>query len=121
MITRTTLAMSVLLVFAAGALTGLVELSATGAIQANRSAQDAPQPPHPKMQDAMTEMMAEMKAEDARLDALVADMNTATGDGKINAVAAVVNELVRQHKAMHTRMAGMHQEMMGGRGMMMKK
>jgi hypothetical protein len=48
-------------------------------------------------------------------------MNAATGDAKITAMSAVVNELVRQQKEMHDRMAQMHQEMMGGRGMMMKK
>jgi hypothetical protein len=76
------------------------------------------------MQDMMKmheQMMAEMKAGDAKLDALVKDMNSATGGTKIDAVAAVVNELVRQHQAMHGRMGQMHQQMMGGRGMMMKQ
>ena len=60
------------------------------------------------MQDMMKmheQMMAEMKAADARLDALVKDMNAATGDAKVNAVAAVVTELVRQQKSMHDHMA----------------
>jgi hypothetical protein len=65
------------------------------------------------------QMMAEMKAADGRLDALVKDMNAATGDAKLNAVAAVVTELVRQQRSMHDRMGQMHQQMMGG--MMMKK
>ena len=76
----------------------------------------------PSMQEMMKmheQMMAEMKAGDAKLDALVKDMSDAKGDAKVNAVAAVVNELVRQHKAMHGRMGQMHQHMMGGRGMMM--
>jgi hypothetical protein len=76
------------------------------------------------MQDMMKmheQMMAEMKAGDAKLDALVKDMNDAKGDAKVNAVAAVVNELVRQHKAMHGRMGQMHQQMMGGRGRMMRQ
>jgi hypothetical protein len=76
------------------------------------------------MQDMMKmheQMMAEMKAGDAKLDALVKDMNSATGGTKIDAVAAVVNELVRQHQAMHGRMGQMHQQMMGGRGMMMQQ
>ncbi len=47
------------------------------------------------------QMMADMKAGDAKLDALVKDMNAATGDAKVDAIAAVVNELVRQQKAMH--------------------
>jgi hypothetical protein len=64
------------------------------------------------------QMMAEMTAGDAKLDALVQAMNAATGAGKVDATAAVVSELVRQQKAMH---AHMGQVMMGGRGMMMKR
>lgn len=92
------------------------------------SAQGSPQPLREQspanMQDMMKmheQMMAEMKAADTRLDALVKEMNAASGDAKVNAVAAVVTELVRQHKSMHERMGQMHQQMMGGRGMMMKK
>jgi hypothetical protein len=76
------------------------------------------------MQDMMKmheQMMAEMKAGDSRLDALVKEMNTASGDAKVNAVAAVVTELVRQQRSMHERMGQMHDQMMGGRGMMMMK
>jgi len=75
------------------------------------------------MQDMMkmhAQMMAEMKAADGRLDALVKEMNAASGDAKVSAVASVVTELVRQQKSMHERMGQMHQQMMGG-GMMMKK
>jgi hypothetical protein len=67
------------------------------------------------------QMMTEMQAADAKLDALVMDMNAATGDAKVNAIASVVNELVRQQKAMHGRMGQMHQHMMEGRGMMIKR
>ena len=88
----------------------------------------APQAPQPPAQSGMAEMMkmhekmmAEMKAADARLDALVKAMNTAAGDAKTNAIAAVVNELVAEHKRMHAHMGEMHQHMMGGRGMMMKQ
>jgi hypothetical protein len=66
-------------------------------------------------------MMAEMKAADAKLEALVKGMNAVTGDARISAIAQVVNELVRQQKAMHEQMATMdHQMMMGGRAMMPK-
>lgn len=78
----------------------------------------------PTMQDMMKmheQMMADMKAADSRLDALVKEMNAATGDAKLNAVAATVTELVRQQKSMHERMGHMHEQMMGGRGMMMMK
>jgi hypothetical protein len=78
----------------------------------------------PTMQDMTKmheQMMAQMQAGDARLDALVKDMNAAKGDVKVDAVAAVVTELVTQHKAMHGHMGQMHQMMMGGRGMRMMK
>jgi hypothetical protein len=84
-----------------------------------RAAQATPQP-QAGMADMMKmheQMMAEMKAAEARLDALVKDMNTASGDAKVTAMAAVVNEMVRQQKAMHGHMDHMHQQMMG-RGMM---
>ena len=92
------------------------------ATQQTPPAQGATQPQPPGMQDMMKmheQMMTEMQAGDAKLDALAKDMNDAKGDAKVNAVAAVVNELVRQHKAMHGRMGQMHQQMMGGHGMMM--
>ena len=67
------------------------------------------------------QMMAEMKATDAKLDQLVKDMNAATGEAKISAIAQVVNELVQQQKTMHEHMGTMHQQMMmGGMGMMRK-
>lgn len=45
-------------------------------------------------------MRAQMQAHDARIDELVAMMNDAKGEAKIDAIAAVVNELVAQR---HTR------------------
>ena len=87
----------------------------------------APQTAKPAMQSNMGDMMkmhekmmAETKAAEARLDALVKTMNAAAGDAKTNAMAAVVSELVAQQKLMHAHMTEMHQQMMGGRGMMMK-
>ena len=60
------------------------------------------------------EMMAEMQVEADRLDSLVKQMNAANGAAKTDAIAAVVNELVRQHIAMQARMHGMHRTMPGG-------
>jgi hypothetical protein len=81
----------------------------------------AQQPTMPEMTKRHQQMMADMKAGDAKLAALVNEMNAAAGDAKINAVAAVVNEMVRQQRAMHGHMAEMHQHMMGmGRGGMMR-
>jgi hypothetical protein len=48
-------------------------------------------------------MMAEMQAQQKRLDDLVAQMNAAKGEDKVDRIAAVVNEMA----AMHKRMSGM--------------
>ena len=99
-----------------------VGFSVAKATQESPAAQRATQPQQPNMQDMMKmhqQMMAEMKAGEAKLDALVKDMNAASGETKVTATAAVVNEPVQQHKAMHGRMGQMHQQMMGGRGRMM--
>jgi len=58
-------------------------------------------------------MMADTKAADARLDALVAKMNAASGEAKAVAAAAAVTELVAQRKAMRDGMMGMHKKTMG--------
>jgi hypothetical protein len=95
------------------------------AVAQNRQAQPPASSAQPQsMQDMMKmheQMMAEMKAADAKLDALVRDMNAANGNAKVNALAAVVTELVRQNRSMHEHMGQMHQGMMGGRGTMMNK
>ncbi len=46
-----------------------------------------------------TDMKAEMASLDAKLDSLVATMNSATGTQKVDAMAAVINELAAQRKA----------------------
>ena len=75
---------------------------------------EEPQTGHPAMGDSAhmeqgkmemhQQMHAKMEAMNSRLDDLVAEMNAAEGDQKTEAVAAVVNELVAQRSAMHTRM-----------------
>lgn len=57
-------------------------------------------------------MMAETKAADLRLGGLVARMNAATGQPKIDATAAVVSEMVAQRKFMHDGMMKMQPGMM---------
>lgn len=57
-------------------------------------------------------MMAEMKAADLRLDGLVAQMNTATGQPKVDATAAVVSEMIAQRKTMRDGMMKMQPGMM---------
>src|SRR6516165_10996198 len=74
----------------------------------------------------MGNMMSKWKDQQAELDKLVADMNSAPSDKKVDAIAAVVTKLVEQRKAMHERMQKMmtegRQEMMKmGRMMMMMR
>ena len=52
-------------------------------------------------------MMADMKAADQKLDALVAKMNAASGQAKTDATAAAVTEFVAQRKSMHDMMMKM--------------
>ena len=53
------------------------------------------------------QMMSNWKDQDAELDKLVAEMNSASADKKLDAVAAVVTKLVDQRKAMHEQMQKM--------------
>jgi len=57
-------------------------------------------------------MMDEMHAMDARLDELVAKMNAASGDAKLDATAAVVTELAAQRQQMRSMMQTMQPMMM---------
>jgi hypothetical protein len=57
--------------------------------------------------------MAEMKAADRTLDELVAKMNSASGQAKVDATAAAVTEIVQQRQTMRDRMMRMHHSMMG--------
>jgi len=66
------------------------------------------------MQERQQRMMQKCKAMDTRLEELAATMNTATGQQKIDAMAALLNELVQQRKSMHTMMMQMREDMMSG-------
>ena len=123
MMKRLTLGASIVLLLSSTSPTRSLNLATDVAAQAppSQSPEGRGQSPS-NMQDMMKmhqQMMAEMKAGEAKLDALVKDMNAASGETKVTATAAVVNELVQQHKAMHGRMGQTHQQMMGGRGRMM--
>lgn len=119
------------IVLALAGLVALVAILGSGssvrvqaASQQTPSAQSGRSGQPPEMAEMMKrhqQMMAAMKAADAKLDELVAAMNSAGGEAKVSAVALVVSELVRQQKAMHEHMGMMGQQMMmgrGGRGMM---
>jgi hypothetical protein len=61
-------------------------------------------------------MMSMMDSADARLDRLVSTMNKTTGSSKVQAMAAVINEMVAQRKTMRTHARQMmtgHDSMMG--------
>jgi len=66
----------------------------------------------PEQQKMHDQMMAEMQARQQKLDDLVAKMNAATGAEKVDAIAAVVNELVEQRGQMRSHMWQMHEEQM---------
>ena len=79
------------------------------AAQAGTKVESAPAHPmsggHMKEHD---EMMSRMKEMDARLDAKVAAMDAAKGDQKVEAMAAVIKEMVSQRKEMQEHMMNMH-------------
>jgi aromatic ring-opening dioxygenase catalytic subunit (LigB family) len=112
---RLALTTSVVLILVSGSPVGRLDVLAA------QSQTPAPQPNMQGMMKAHEQMMANMKAAEATLDALVKTMNEASGNAKTAAIAAVVTEMVRQQKAMHAHMNEMHQQMMGMGGMMMKK
>jgi len=66
------------------------------------------------MMQKKQQRMQKCKMMDAKLDELVAAMNAATGQQKVDAMAAVLNELVAQRKAMRQMMMEMHDGMKCG-------
>lgn len=66
-----------------------------------------------RMMEMHRHMMADHKAADAAVQSLIEKMNAATGDAKIEAMAAVVVELARQRTMMHNHMEHMT-HMLGG-------
>lgn len=107
----------VLLVLSAGAVTLLAQQPASPPPASHTMEMPAkPGMDEKAMDESMMahhkEMAAKMEAMDARLDALVQKMNSATGSRKTDAVAAVINELVAQRKQMRDQMMAMQPEMM---------
>ena len=56
----------------------------------------------------------DMKASNAKLDELVAKMNAAQGQAKVDAMAELLTTLVKQHQSMHSNMGQMMSKMMDG-------
>ena len=67
--------------------------------------QTMPAPPAHGM--PMHGMPMSMAAQDEKLDALVAEMNAARGNDRVDKIVAVLNALVAERKAMHDHMKGM--------------
>jgi hypothetical protein len=57
-------------------------------------------------------MMADMKAADARLEALAQTMKSASGNDKVRAMEELLTELVKNQVDMHRHMSMMHDHMM---------
>lgn len=58
------------------------------------------------------EMTARWNEQDTRLDQLLRDARAAQGDQKVDALQALVAEMVAQRREMHERMVKMHDRMM---------
>lgn len=69
-------------------------------------------PPATKVNAMRNTMMADMKAQAAKVDALVTKMNAATGNAKVNAMAELLTALVSQHRTMRDGMMQMEDGMM---------
>jgi len=64
------------------------------------------------MMESHQNMQAEMKTMDAELDKLVAGMNAAPPDKKVDATAAAVTKMAEQRQMMRDKMERMHRSMM---------
>ena len=80
-------------------------LTAVAALALGAGTLEAQQPGGMMGRDSMP--MMRMDSLDRRLDSLVGVMNNSKGDKKVTAMAAVINELVEQRKAVHRRMGQM--------------
>jgi hypothetical protein len=64
------------------------------------------------MMSSREEMKSEMGSAQAKLDALVEQMNVAEGDAKMEAMAEVITALAAQRKSMMSKMMGIQPQMM---------
>ena len=95
------------------ALTAGLFLAPAGAQQATPKAPEHSMP-MPQTGGMMNhdKMMADMKAADARLEALAQTMKSARGHDQIGAMQELLAELVRNQVDMHHHMSMMHDHMM---------
>lgn len=79
--------------------------SATVFAQDSGGMQGMDQQKHREMMPIHAKLIDQQKAQDAEIEKLLAEMNSATGEKRIDAIIAVVNKMVEQRKAMHAEMA----------------
>jgi hypothetical protein len=94
-------------------IVGIAFLAVAGGIA--RSQETATKPDMHTMMAGQQNMMMSMQASNRRLDDLIAQLNAAKGNDRIDKLVAVVNELAAQRKQMTSMMSaqgGMMQHMM---------
>lgn len=64
-----------------------------------------------EMKKAKQQMRADMKAQDDKISAMVASMNNAAQEKKLELLASIVTHLVEQRTAMHAKNAEMEEKM----------
>ena len=82
---------------------------------AHHPAATTAQPPNPAETQAggmRDQMMADMKEQDATIDALVTKMNAAKSNAKVDAIAELLTAMAQQRRSMEARMMQMHEQMM---------
>lgn len=100
----------------------LVAGSVSGQHEEHQKADSPEQPKAPgpdmckMMQDKMGSMHTKMKQKHDELQHMVNEMNTATGQDKVDAIARVVTSMVDEQNQMHNMEMGMMQEMMSHMG-----
>lgn len=73
--------------------------------QDSRGMQGMDQQKHRALMPVHAKLIEKQKAQDAEIEKLLAEMNSATGEKRIDAIVAVINKLVEQRKVMHAEMA----------------
>ena len=77
--------------------------------QACPAGQSCPMPrDHEAMKERHEAMMQQHEQDAARLQELQDEMHAATGDAKVDAIAALLDEMLAQHRAMHQMMMDVH-------------
>lgn len=74
-------------------------------------------PDHEAMRARHEAMMKQHEEGAARLQELQDRMHAAGGEAKVDAIEALLDEMLAQHRAMHEMMMGMHPMGMGHEGM----